>query len=232
MDQVTQPAVAFARWREAGVFAALVPALANVSDVALHAIDALPRPGMRTRPQRRALRLAALFSDCSGAQTEAALRALRFSNADIAWIGALIDRWQRAGAALTDALQTDLEISDESMRRLAAAVGRLRVSAFVRLAAARWCGASRLGTPAPTARRVRALYRQLGHIAMHNPIDVADLAIDGDDLRQLGIRPGPVYGRLLASLLDDVLVQPAHNTREWLLARVPHIVAAGVGKST
>lgn len=229
MDQVTLPSVAFGRWREAGVFAALVPALATVSDAALQAIDALSRPDSCTRPQRRALRFAALFSDCTGVQTDAALRALRFSNADIAWISTLVDRWQREGVALSAALHADHEIQAETMRRLAAAVGRLRVSAFMRLAAARWCGEGRMGTAVPSAPRIRALYRQLSHIAMHHPIDVADLAIDGDDLRQVGIRPGPVYGRLLASLLDDVLAQPARNTREWLIARVQHIVATEAG---
>jgi tRNA nucleotidyltransferase (CCA-adding enzyme) len=49
---------------------------------------------------------------------------------------------------------------------------------------------------------------------------VADLAIDGDDLRQAGVSAGPALGRLLQRLLDLVLADPTSNHRDVLLARV------------
>ena len=52
---------------------------------------------------------------------------------------------------------------------------------------------------------------------MREPVELSDLAIDGDDLRQLGIRPGPDLGKILSRLLDLVLDDPAMNTRERLL---------------
>lgn len=44
------------------------------------------------------------------------------------------------------------------------------------------------------------------------------LAINGDDLRIAGIATGPAIGQTLGALLDAVLVDPALNTRETLLA--------------
>jgi tRNA nucleotidyltransferase (CCA-adding enzyme) len=47
----------------------------------------------------------------------------------------------------------------------------------------------------------------------------ADLAIDGNDLIELGFRPGPELGRVLDELLHDVVDDPARNTRAELLQR-------------
>ncbi len=52
------------------------------------------------------------------------------------------------------------------------------------------------------------------------PLTVGDLAIDGNDLIAEGVERGPNMGRVLAGLLDDVLMDPSLNTREQLLARV------------
>jgi tRNA nucleotidyltransferase (CCA-adding enzyme) len=51
------------------------------------------------------------------------------------------------------------------------------------------------------------------------PYRLADLAVNGRDLLELGYREGPALGAALARLLDDVLDDPALNSREALLAR-------------
>ena len=58
--------------------------------------------------------------------------------------------------------------------------------------------------------------------ASEAPRTVSDLAIDGNDLLGVGIEAGPDLGRLLGSLLDQVIVDPQLNTREQLLRRVKH----------
>ncbi|HWH04726.1 MAG TPA: hypothetical protein VN674_13615 [Gemmatimonadales bacterium] len=71
--------------------------------------------------------------------------------------------------------------------------------------------------PFPTSRLsdvVRAI-RDAG-----DPISLADLAVKGDDLLAAGVRPGPDIGETLARLLDEVLEDPARNTRDELLKRV------------
>jgi len=52
------------------------------------------------------------------------------------------------------------------------------------------------------------------------PLTLKDLAVKGDDLIAAGVRPGPDVGDALARLLDEVLEDPARNTREYLLSRV------------
>lgn len=218
MEQVRRPSRAFAQWRDAGAFATLVPSLASVSDEVLRAVDCLPMPGPATRPQRRVLRVATLLSDLSAREAEQAVRQLRFSNHDIAWITAVVDRWQREGASVTRQLQSAYGIDAQQVRRLAASVGRLRVGAFMRLCAARW-SASASGIR-PVDARVRDLHRRLIRSAFRDALEIADLAIDGDDLRRAGVPPGRHMGELLSRLVDDVLEDPSHNSREWLLARV------------
>ncbi|WP_373058365.1 CCA tRNA nucleotidyltransferase [Gemmatimonas sp.] len=218
MEQVLAPSTAFARWRDAGAFASVVPTLAQVSDVTLRAIDALPRPGLPGRPLRKCLRLAALFSDVGGKQTERALRDLRFSNQDIATVSALVDRWSRYAPNLTATLSAGILPDAAELRRLAAGVGRLRVAAFVRLAAARWSAA---GAVQPLL--IRRLHRRMLTMAFREPIELADLAVDGDDLRSAGIATGPALGRILHALLQLVIEDPAVNTRQALLAIARHL---------
>lgn len=221
MEQVAAPSVALRRWRESGAFSALIPALADVTDHVLHAVDHIARPGPIARPLRKSLRFAALFSALDGKQVEREMRALRFSNQDIATVSSLVERWHRYGGELTATLASGVLPSDVVLRRLAAAVGRLRVNGFVRLCAACWAAGDTVVPPL-----WRALHRRLTHIAFTEAIEFADLVVDGDDLRQVGVRPGPAIGRVLAQLLEVVLDDPAANQRDVLLARAATFAAA------
>ncbi len=49
---------------------------------------------------------------------------------------------------------------------------------------------------------------------------VSDLNISGDDLKELGIKPGPRMGKILNSLLDEVLDKPELNTKGKLMKLV------------
>ena len=220
MEQVARPSVALRHWRDSGALTVLVPPLGHVTDEVLDAVDALARPGLPAKPMRRTLRMAVLFSGLDGREADAALRALRFSNQETAIIASLAERWHRVGPSLTAAVSAGQVPADAAIRRLAADTGRLRVSAFLRLACARW---SATGAVAPSV--MRALYRRTLQIAFRDPMAIADLAIDGDDLRRAGVSSGPALGRLLQELLDAVIEDPAANTREALLARVQATVA-------
>ena len=52
-----------------------------------------------------------------------------------------------------------------------------------------------------------------------SPYRLRDLAVDGADLIELGFGEGPELGRVLAALLDEVIEEPARNTRKALLGR-------------
>jgi len=62
-----------------------------------------------------------------------------------------------------------------------------------------------------------ARFRKMLERERTQPHRLADLAIDGNDLIELGFQPGPDLGRLLHDLLDDVVEDPARNTRDVLL---------------
>ena len=66
---------------------------------------------------------------------------------------------------------------------------------------------------------ISSVYRRAVRIAYNDPIEISDLAIDGDDLQQLGVS-GPALGVTLRKLLEVVINQPGMNTREQLLAIV------------
>ena len=63
---------------------------------------------------------------------------------------------------------------------------------------------------------VRRILR--AEIERSSPLGLKNLAVNGDDLRQIGIAPGPAMGRILGELLDKVLEDPTRNSREELLA--------------
>lgn len=49
------------------------------------------------------------------------------------------------------------------------------------------------------------------------PLSVKDLAINGNDLIGLGLKPGPLFGKILNNALELVLEQPESNQKEILL---------------
>jgi hypothetical protein len=187
-------------------------------------------------------RFVALFSELAPAAAGRSLRDLRFSNSDVAWITGVLERWRAIEGELRSALlhgdrasstssppqQTESDAgappgheqpSAATVRRWVGAAGRMRVRAVLRLAAARYGAERRAGKEAPSGRAMRVLYRQALVTAFRDPVEIGDLAVDGDDLRAAGIPPGPLLGRVLALLLEDVLGEPARNRSDWLVER-------------
>ena len=68
---------------------------------------------------------------------------------------------------------------------------------------------------------VRKLYLKI--IAERQPYRISDLVVNGRDLNKLGFRPGHEIGDTLQELLDEVLINPSLNTKEYLLARAKKI---------
>jgi tRNA nucleotidyltransferase (CCA-adding enzyme) len=50
------------------------------------------------------------------------------------------------------------------------------------------------------------------------PLTIGDLALDGTDLKELGLPPGPQFGEILRYLLEEVLDRPEANNRAELKA--------------
>ncbi len=59
------------------------------------------------------------------------------------------------------------------------------------------------------------IYREI--LKAEECLCIRDLAVGGKDLIETGIRPGQQMGQILQNMLEEVLENPSHNTREWLL---------------
>jgi tRNA nucleotidyltransferase (CCA-adding enzyme) len=154
-----------------------------------------PRPEFQGRGVRRALGI---------------LEGLRFSNAQVARVAALVQ-----AAPFFPVPQA----SSRDLRRWLSDVGTGPLTDLFRL----WIASARVDQrlhrhpPGDTVDRIR---RIRGEVRRGVPLVVDDLLLDGGDLIRLGYRPGPDFGRVLRHLLDQVLDDPARNRRDWLEAEV------------
>ena len=237
MDQVACPSNAFSMWQTSGAFATLIPALASASAVELATADqiALPAslaPGNRpagvpvAKANRRILRLIALFSSIPQDRLVTVLKDLRFSNSDTAWIASIAGHWQSLRPEMEFALKQGSP-PDAVLRRWAAITGRTRLASVMRLAAASWSAERAMGHDAPAAAAIHSAHRKAIRVAYRDPVEVADLAVNGSDLARLGIT-GPAVGQTLRNLLETVITDPGANTREKLL----EIARSSSGHST
>ncbi|MDP8904968.1 MAG: HD domain-containing protein [Chloroflexota bacterium] len=113
--------------------------------------------------------------------------------------------------------------SDAAVRRLIRRVGCDLVADLLRLRQADNIGS---GLPADAGHLDELRRRVAGELDAGVPLQLRDLAVDGDVLiAELAIRPGPQLGRLLNDLLDTVVADPRLNTREKLLARARALLA-------
>ena len=69
-------------------------------------------------------------------------------------------------------------------------------------------------------KRIEAVTRIYNEIlAEDQPYLVSQLVINGGDLIKMGYRPGRIIGDTLKSLIDEVIINPKLNNREYLLNR-------------
>ncbi len=227
MEQVARPSATMERYRDAGVLRSLVPVLADVPHERFAALDFLAMPGPAGRPQRRLLRLAALFAEpgiAPARSLEQTLKALKLSGADARTIAGLAAAVGSISLAELQALVSAPAQATNAvrLRRLIAQAGRLAVPSLARLL---WARTKVDATQRIEAHAGVALYRQAIRSAFRDPLTVSDLALDGEDLQKLGVPLGPKLGATLAALLEEVLVNPEHNDRASLQALVQKLVA-------
>lgn len=240
MEQVAAPSRTMSLWRNAGAMRVLVPLVDARPAWQLHAADLLACPDVTTsagRKRRRTLvRLGTLFVGERYAAVTAALRDLRLSNRDVEWVAQLAVHATALREPLRAAIGAPAMASDATLRRWAADTGRTRLADVLRVALAVLAaealhggavGVASDGTSTGEAAsvagaagpRARALYRRALVVAYRDPVEVADLAVDGEDLmREGGVPRGPALGEALRHLRDAVVEQPSHNDRTTLLA--------------
>ena len=109
--------------------------------------------------------------------------------------------------------------SDAAVRRFIRRVGVENVADLFDL---RLADALGNGTRGPDTRRLEAMAKRIERVLREaSALSVHQLAVDGDDvMRALGLPPGPEVGRVLSALLEQVIEQPALNSRAALLQRL------------
>src|SRR6185437_7932790 len=137
MEQVERPSIALEWWREAGFLLALVPAVAHAPAERFAALDYLPRGAGETGKGSTLNRLAMLFFGEKESVAAGATKALRFSNADGAWIASLAGARAELGHAIDAAVKAGMPPAG-NLRRWVARIGRMRTETFFSLNAALW----------------------------------------------------------------------------------------------
>jgi poly(A) polymerase/tRNA nucleotidyltransferase (CCA-adding enzyme) len=108
------------------------------------------------------------------------------------------------------------EITLSAVRRMIRNVGKERIWDLMNVRVADRIG---MGRPKENPYRLRK-YKAMVEEALHDPISVGMLAINGEDLiKTLNLAPGPKIGAILHALLEEVLENPKLNTKEYLLDR-------------
>ena len=210
MEQVEQPGRALALWRASGALRVLLPALESISAITLGTLDRLPRASGNRAGQRKMIRLAALFGELSPREAEKTARQLRFSNQQIAWIRAVVEHAKTIHGEVQQAQSGG--VSPAKMRQWIAIAGRTRIASVMRLVAARFTAQREARQSVPAPDTINWLYRRVLRSAFRDPVELSDLAVDGDDLRAIGVAEGPEMGWVLHRLLDAVLEDPRRNT--------------------
>jgi tRNA nucleotidyltransferase/poly(A) polymerase len=71
-----------------------------------------------------------------------------------------------------------------------------------------------------TSWRFMELQKRIGE-QLYEPMEVKDMAINGKDVMEaLGVPPGPIIGKVLNALFEEVLEDTSKNNREYLLERI------------
>ena len=158
-------------------------------------------------------------------ETRKILEKLKFSRATIEKVTKLV-RWHM--------FFSDTEtITLSAVRRMIVNVGRENIWDLMDL---RICDRIGTGRPKEDPYRLRK-YKAMIEEALHDPISVGMLKIDGVKLMQVTQTPaGPRVGHMLHALFDEVLDDPKLNTPEWLesraqeLAKLSDAELAGLGE--
>lgn len=114
------------------------------------------------------------------------------------------------------------QITLSAVRRTITRVGEDQIENLLNL---RVC--DRIGTGRPKEQPFRfRKYKAMVDEALRDPISVKMLKINGDKIMELtGEKPGRKLGQVLSALLEEALIDPSKNTKEYLEARVFELLA-------
>ena len=168
---------------------------------------------IRNTPNDEIVRLSALFSDVTSVEnTEEILKESRFDNATVKCVTQLINRHE-----LYHSLTGDFEKDGYLMRVILHEIGVEQAFRLVFL----WRSNVKAKTNIGKYNRLRDIEFAENMIvkAIHEKqcFTLKELDISGDDLIEIGFKPGKDVGDTLNKLLQEVLKEPFKNKKNWLL---------------
>jgi len=241
---VPQPSRGFLLLHETGLLAEVLPELDACFGVAqnrFHAFDVFHHSiyAADAAPQENLpVRLAALLHDIGKPQTAVErngertfyshqligarqarriLQRLRYSRDEIQQVTHLIRHHM---------FYYQTEWTDSAVRRFVRTVGLENIPDLIAVRLADMAGnGRRSGDRTPLQNLLQRVDEVMTKDAA---LTVKDLAIGGRELMDLGLSPGPGFGRILRALLEEVLDDPAVNAPETLIRHARGMIAAGV----
>jgi tRNA nucleotidyltransferase (CCA-adding enzyme) len=133
---------------------------------------------------------------------------LRFSKKDTEYIVALVRHHQ---------WRFEENSRDKTIRRWLQTVGKDVWEDLITLRAAdRKGNLAKQGKDIVTSHMRQLMERARNIINSGVPLFREDLAINGADIRAIGVKPGPIYKKIFSNMLGIVGAQPSRNTKEWL----------------
>ncbi len=193
---VAAPSAGVTLWRRSRALEAVWPEMAELADSVIGRLDGVEEP----RDPVLLTAAALAHAGVSAERAEAAVRRLRFSNAEAARVHAVV-----GGLAVP----LPSPGATRELRRW--------------LAAHRSTARDIISVAEPRARRADLLAAVRAIEASGDPLTLRQLAVTGDDLAAAGIQPGRAMGEIMRKLLDEVLDEPWRNTREHLVTRAKEL---------
>ena len=241
-----RPSIGLRVLAETGVLAAIAPALdaqrgiaqnkipgEDLWDHVVRSVDAAAAAG-----RNRTVRWASLVHDIGKPVTAADGHFYGHDvvGADLA--GDLLRQWHAPGEIVDDVTHLvrqhmfayEAAWTDAAVRRFIAKVGPARLDDLFALREADNLGS---GVPAEAGALATLRARVAAELAANVVLDLSGLAIRGDDvIRELGIAPGPMVGRILDALLERVMNDPGSNRPETLIALARELASTMDGNVT
>lgn len=166
---------------------------------------------MEYTPPHLAVRWAALLRDLKTARN--VLKRLRFSRQNLHLVTNLLREVEFLHESLEKG-ETLVEWNLVEIKKMMVRLGISNVDLFFQLLIAQ----TKAGVSPIRQKEIKRLREQVRRILLEkHPLTVHDLAIDGQDLLNLGLSTGPEIGNLLSTLLEQVLADPDLNKKETLL---------------
>ncbi len=135
---------------------------------------------------------------------ETLMERLRFSNADT----------KRVATVAASLSPTPPSEEPVDLRRWLNRVGPAHFPDIARA----WLAGARAHEESERAHVIRRVNALRTVLREDPPLTIGDLALDGTDLKELGLPPGPHFGEILRYLLEEVLDRPEANNRADLKA--------------